>query len=154
MNTINDNSSVAADVKPVGPTALHIEAKFPVVPALVYELLTNGTKFGEVTGQPGKGGETEGVPFSLFDGWLTGRQVELIPNEMIAQAWRFQNWESGIYSMIRFKLLPEGNGTRLILDQDGIPAVFHEHVKTNWDGFYFAPFRKHFQQLLRDSQPK
>jgi len=154
MNTINDNSNVAVDEKLVGPTVIHLEVKFPVAPALVYELFTNGAKFGEVTGQPGKGGGSTGAFFSLFDGWLQGRQVELIPNELIAQAWRFMDWEPGIYSMVRFKLIPEGNGTRLILDQDGVPAAFHEHVKTNWDGFYFAPFRKHFQQMLRDLQPQ
>jgi hypothetical protein len=34
------------------------------------------------------------------------------------------------------------------MDQDGVPAQFQEHVRTNWDGFYFAPFRKHFANQL------
>ena len=50
-----------------------LEAKFPVAPERVYELLTNGAKFGEVTGQPGKGGGSTGTFLSLFDGWLQGR---------------------------------------------------------------------------------
>ena len=28
------------------------------------------------------------------------------------------------------------------MDQDGVPDEFHEHVKTNWKGFYFEPFSK------------
>jgi len=151
METINDVSNVAVDEKLVGASVIHLEAKFPVAPEYLYELLTNGAKFGDVTGQPGKGGGSTGAYFSLFDGWLQGRQVELVPNEMIAQAWRFMDWEPGIYSMVRFKLEREGKGTRLVLDQDGVPAAFHEHVKTNWEGFYFAPFRKHFQNVVRES---
>jgi activator of HSP90 ATPase len=124
---------------------IHHEVTFNAAPERIYELLTNGAKFGEVTGRPGKGGGAPGALFTLFDGWLEGRQVELVPNELVAQAWRFRDWEPGIYSMVRFKLIPEGAGTKLVLDQEGVPAAFHEHVRTNWDGFYFAPLRKHFE---------
>jgi activator of HSP90 ATPase len=123
---------------------IHQEVTINAPPDRIYELLTNGAKFGDVTGKPGKGGGAPGAFFSLFDGWLQGRQVELVANERIAQAWRFMDWEPGIYSAVRFELKPEGTGTRIILDQDGVPEAFHEHVKTNWDGFYFAPFKKHF----------
>ena len=30
------------------------------------------------------------------------------------------------------------------VDQDGVPDDVHEHVRTNWTGFYFDPFIKHF----------
>jgi activator of HSP90 ATPase len=123
---------------------IHQEVTINAPPDRIYELLTNGAKFGDATGKPGKGGGAPGAFFSLFDGWLQGRQVELVANERIAQAWRFMDWEPGIYSAVRFELKPEGTGTRIILDQDGVPEAFHEHVKTNWDGFYFAPFKKHF----------
>jgi uncharacterized protein YndB with AHSA1/START domain len=65
---------------------IHHEVTFNTSPERVYELLTNGAKFGDVTGQPGKGGGSTGAFFSLCDGWLQGRQVELVPNELIAQA--------------------------------------------------------------------
>ena len=123
---------------------IHHEVTINAPPDRIYELLTNGAKFGDVTGKPGKGGGAPGAFFSLFDGWLQGRQVDLVANERVAQAWRFMDWEPGIYSAVRFELKPEGTGTRIILDQDGVPEAFHEHVKTNWDGFYFAPFKKHF----------
>ena len=123
---------------------IHHEVTVNAAPERIYELLTNGAKFGDVTGKPGKGGGAAGAFFSLFEGWLQGRQVELVPNELIAQAWRFMDWEPGIYSMVRFQLKPEGKGTKIILDQDGVPEAVYEHVKTNWEGFYFAPFKKHF----------
>jgi activator of HSP90 ATPase len=123
---------------------IHHEVTLNASPELVYEVLTNGAKFAEVTGKPAKGGESTGAAFSLFDGWLQGRQVELVPNELIAQAWRFMDWDPGVYSMVRFQLKPEGKGTRVILDQGGVPQAVHEHVRTNWDGFYFDAFKKHF----------
>jgi len=98
-------------------------------------------------GQPGKGGGAPGAYFSLFDGWLEGRQVELVPNERISQAWRFTDWEPGVYSMVRFTLADENGATKMVVDQDGVPDDVHEHVRTNWHGFYFEPFVKHFAGL-------
>jgi activator of HSP90 ATPase len=124
---------------------IHLETAIPAAaPEQVYELLTNGAKFGDVTGQPGKGGGAPGAYFSLFNEWLEGRQIELVPGERIAQAWRFTNWEPGVYSIVRFTLTTDGEGTKLTVDQDGVPDDVHEHVRTNWRAFYFEPFIKHF----------
>jgi uncharacterized protein YndB with AHSA1/START domain len=120
------------------------EATFPAAPERVYELLTNGVKLGEVTGRPGKGGGSAGAYFSLFDEWLEGRQIELVPGERVVQAWRFTEWDPGVYSIVRFTLTREGEGTRLTVDQDGYPAELHEHLATNWRPFYFDPMTKHF----------
>ena len=121
---------------------IHLEVSLPASPERYYEFLINGAKFGDVTGQPGKGGGSEGAYFELFGDWLHGRQIELKKNERVTQAWRFKDWDPGVYSMVRFTLTPEGQGTRLTMDQDGVPDEFHEHVKTNWKGFYFDPFSK------------
>jgi hypothetical protein len=54
MTTVNEDLNVAAGEygNPIG--GIYLEAKFPVAPERVYELLINGAKFGEITGQPGK----------------------------------------------------------------------------------------------------
>ncbi|HEY2580218.1 MAG TPA: SRPBCC domain-containing protein, partial [Mucilaginibacter sp.] len=89
-------------------TMIHLEAVFPAAKEGVYALLTNGEKFAEATGRPGSGGEIEGAGFSLFGGWLVGRQIELVPNERIVQAWRFAEWEPGVFSLVKFTFVPEG----------------------------------------------
>lgn len=118
---------------------IHLQTTVPAAPEHIYELLTNGAKLGDVTGMPGKGGGAEGAYFSLFGGWVTGRQIELVPNERITQAWRMTDWEPGVYSLVRFTLTAEGTGTALTVDQDNVPQAVHEHVRTNWTGFYFEP---------------
>ena len=51
------------------------EVTFPVSPERVYELLTDSSKFAEATGRPATIGETEGYTFSIFGGYISGRQV-------------------------------------------------------------------------------
>jgi hypothetical protein len=65
--------------------SIHQETTIPAFPEQVYELLTNGVKFGEVAGKTGKGGGTEGTWFTVHGGWVEGRQIELIPNERVSR---------------------------------------------------------------------
>ena len=45
---------------------IHLEVSLPASPERYYEFLINGAKFGDVTGQPGKGGGSEGAYSSVI----------------------------------------------------------------------------------------
>ncbi|MED4584726.1 SRPBCC domain-containing protein [Brevibacillus choshinensis] len=59
--------------------------------------------------------------------------------EGIVQAWRVANWEEGISSLVKFALIEEGNGIRLVFDQTGIPDGQKERLETGWHENYWKP---------------
>lgn len=129
---------------------IHQEVTFQASPARVYELLTNSERFAAATDKPASIGAEEGSAFSIFGGHISGRNIELIYGSRVVQAWRSVDWEPGVYSLVRFTLTPDGNGTRLTLDHDAYPsgkspmyATWHEHLSTNWPVFYFEPFTRY-----------
>jgi uncharacterized protein YndB with AHSA1/START domain len=129
--------------------SIHQEVTFSAAPGRVYELLTDGDTFAAATGQPAEIGG-EGATFSIFGGHIQGRQIELVPGQRVIQAWRGADWDPGVYSIVRFTLTPEGNGTRLALDHEAYPQgksplypSWHEHLATNWPVFYFEPIAKY-----------
>ena len=122
--------------------SIHQEATFTVGPERIYELLTNGVKFGDVTGKPGKGGGSEGAYFSLFGDWLEGRQIELVPNERIVQAWRAGGWDPGVYSIAKFELVEQGGGTKIVFDHGAFPKGNGEHLAAGWKMNYWEPLEK------------
>jgi activator of HSP90 ATPase len=132
----------------ISNTSYHSETVFSTESEKIFELLTNGAKFGDVTGMSGKGGGTQGAFFSLFGDFVTGRQIELIPNERIVQAWRMMDWEPGVYSLVQFSFIPEGDNTKLVIDHYGYPERHADHIATNWEPFYLTPFAKHFERNL------
>ena len=81
-------------------------------------------------------------PFSLFGGHITGRQVELVPNQLVVQAWRAKTWPAGVYSIARFELSAEGANTRLVFDHDGFPADMKDHLAAGWTSNYWEPMHK------------
>jgi activator of HSP90 ATPase len=82
--------------------------------------------------------ETGGA-FTIFGGHIVGRQIELVPNVRIVQAWRPVDWEPGIYSLARFDLAREGLGTRLVFAHSGFPKGQAEHLAQGWRANYWQP---------------
>ena len=129
--------------------SIHQEAIIDAAPEQVYAVLTDGEKFAAATGQPARLSGREGDEFALFGGRVEGRQIELVPGECVVQAWRFggahpETWDAGVYSVLRFTLRPEGEATRLVIDHDGIPSEWQEHIASGYPTFYQGPLAKYF----------
>ena len=123
--------------------SIHQEVSFAASPAKVYRALLDSTEFAAFTGMPAEIGSEEGAAFICFGTFILGRQVELIPNQRIIQAWRVFNWPEGVYSMARFELQAEDGGTKLVFDQTGVPDDAVEHIDSGWHEKYWNPLQKY-----------
>lgn len=111
-------------------------------PSRVFDLLTNADSFSRMSGgAPTSIDATPGGPFSLFGGAIEGRTVELVAVERVVQAWRPASWPAGQYSLVRFDLRPEADGTRVTMEHVGYPADQHDHLETGWQKNYMEPLR-------------
>ena len=129
--------------------SIHQEALIDATPLEVYAYLTDGEAFAAATGMAARLEDRAGSAFSLFDGRVEGRQIELVPGERVVQAWRFGEahpdvWAPGVYSIVRVTLTAEGDRTRFVVDHDAIPAEWHEHIETGYPLFYAEPMTRHF----------
>jgi activator of HSP90 ATPase len=122
----------------------HREANIPADPTHVYDVLADAQALSALSGMDGQSAPCAGDEFTAFNGYVVGRQIELVPGERIVQAWRFPVWAPGTYSIVRFSLIPQQGQTRLVIDQDGEPADWHDHIQKNWSTFYLDPINGHF----------
>ena len=121
---------------------IHQEETFEANPARVYQALVDATEFAKLSGAPATGTAAEGGSFSLFGGHITGRQIELVPNRLVVQAWRAKTWPAGVYSIARFELQGDGSKTRVVFDHDGFPADMKDHLTAGWISNYWEPMHK------------
>jgi activator of HSP90 ATPase len=137
--------------------SIHQEPVFNASRMRVYEALTDAKQFDKVVQlsgvmtsgmlPPGANKSTEisrevGGAFAFFGGYITGRHIELVPNERIVQAWRSGAWQPGIYSIARFELVEQGSGTKIMFDHTGFPVGTAEHLAAGWKGNYWLPLGK------------
>lgn len=119
---------------------IHQEVTIHGAPDVVFDVLMSSEKFAEMTG--GRAAEISremGGEVSLFDGAISGRNVELMPGKRIVQAWRSNDWPEGVYSIVRFELGGEGDRTRLVFDQAGHPDEATEMLSGGWHQMYWEP---------------
>ena len=74
---------------------------------------------------------------------MTGRKVQLIPNQRIVQAWRVVTWPEGVYSIARFQLKAQDSGTRLVFDHTGFPEEERDHLAAGWESHYWTLLKKY-----------
>jgi activator of HSP90 ATPase len=134
--------------------AIHQEPVFTASPQRVYEALLDAKQFNKVIelsgvmqtlhlpNVPVEISPDEGGPFKLFGGYITGRNVELIPAKRIVQAWRAGSWDVGIYSIARFDFVENGSGTRIAFDHTGFPNDAAESLASGWKKHYWEPLQK------------
>jgi activator of HSP90 ATPase len=135
--------------------SIHQESVFKVSRKRVYDALTDTKQFDQIIQlspemQAGKSFGTSptaisrepGGAFSIFGGHIIGRQIELIPNVRIVQAWRVVDWDPGVYSIAKFELIEEGPGTKLVCDHTGFPKGQAEHLAEGWKSHYWDSLEK------------
>jgi len=138
-----------------GAEAIHQEVNFKASPKRIYEvlldakefqkvqMLSEATKTMDLTAKPAVINLQPGGEFSLFGAYIVGRQVELVLNQRIVQAWRTANWSPGVYSIARFELAAQGSGTRLVFDHTGFPIGTGAHLAAGWKANYWQPLARY-----------
>ncbi len=113
----------------------------------MYEALLDSKQFTDFSGGRVAVINRElGGTFSLFDGHIIGRNLELVPGRRIVQAWRVVPWPEGVYSIARFDLNPQGSVTHLVFDHTGFPTELAEHLASGWQENYWAEMRAYLSK--------
>jgi activator of HSP90 ATPase len=124
-------------------TTIHQEVEYGAAPGRIYGVLLDSGKFSACTGLAAVISPDEGGAFSMFGGIIVGRNVELVPDKRIVQAWRPAYWKPGVYSLVKFELVPKGAGTTVVLDHTGFPRGLYGGLSSGWGERYWDPLRKY-----------
>jgi activator of HSP90 ATPase len=132
--------------------AIHQELLFNASPQRVYGALTNGKSFDAITrlsdgdallkasgAKPTAINGEVGGTFTLFGGYVTGRNLEMLPDERLVQAWRAGSWKPGAFSIAAFSFVKEGTKTKLLFDHRGFPDGEGASLAQGWHSHYWGP---------------
>jgi activator of HSP90 ATPase len=127
---------------------LHMQTVIPGVrPRDVYEAWLDNRSHGEFTGGPAEIDPTTGGRFSIYDGYITGSNLELEPFSRIVQSWRTTEFpEDAPDSRLEVTLTSVPEGCRLTIDQTNLPDDQVESYKSGWMEYYFNPLCRYFSR--------
>ena len=101
----------------------------------VYNAMTNPLMIEIWTGEPVVMSTEPGSAFEIWDGAITGENLEFVEDKLIVQKWFFGEEED---STVTFKLHSDRKGTLVELHQTNIPDGAYENIVEGWDQEYFG----------------
>jgi activator of HSP90 ATPase len=133
---------VPADPANQARTSLHMDVEIKAAPQRIYEALMDAKQFAAFSGLPAEIDAKAGGAFSMFQGQIIGRNVDLVAGQRIIQAWRATHWNADIYSIAKFELKPSAAGTTVVLDHTGFPTGEYDALLWGWGNHYWEPLKK------------
>jgi activator of HSP90 ATPase len=120
--------------------------KYYVVPALPEELylaLTTPVTIHLWSGSEAEMSTEPGSEFSLFEGSISGINLEFIKDKKIVQQWYFGDQQEA--SIVTIKLHPDKHGTSVELKHTNIPDEDYENIVHGWDEYYFGALQEFYE---------
>lgn len=111
-------------------------------PSDVYAALTNPVTIELWSGYPAVMSEEPGSEFSLWEGDISGRNIEFEKDRKIVQEWYFGSREEK--SVVTITIKPEGGKSLVTVEQTNIPDDDFENISEGWSEFYMGAINAFF----------
>ncbi len=125
--------------------AFEVSAIILSTPEKIYQAWLDSKQHGEMTGGAADVSAVEGEAFQAWDGYIQGKNLNLIPNQRIVQSWRTSEFEdSEEDSRLEILLEEAEGGTKLTIKHSNLPAHGGQY-EAGWDESYFQPMKIYFE---------
>lgn len=125
-------------------------AEFPATPQELFEIYMDSKKHSEATMAKATVSRKAGGKFKAFDGMLAGRNLIVIPNRLIVQAWRATHWgKDDPDSILVLKFSQTNRGGRIDLVHTNVPDHDRLGVKKGWHFYYWNPWREYLKKKAK-----
>lgn len=112
----------------------------------IFEAWLEGESHAEMTGSPATGSATVGSKFTAWDGYISGKVLEVRPYEKIVMSWRTSEFsEDDADSRLEVRFVAESDElTEVVIIHSDLPEGTGGKYDEGWSNFYFEPMRKTF----------
>ena len=121
------------------------KVKFKTSPETLYEIFMDSKKHTQATGGKAVISRKIGGSFTAWDGYLSGKNLFLVPGKTIVQSWRsseFKKDDPDSILVLTFEKAP--GGCLLTMTHTAITARSESYAK-GWKDFYWKPIAKYLK---------
>ena len=116
--------------------------KINAEPSDVYSALTNPFTIEIWSGYPAQMSEEPGSEFSLWEGDITGKNLEFIRDRKVVQEWYFG--EQKDKSIVTITIQPDREDSQVTVEHTNIPDDDFDDIAEGWREYYFGAIMNFF----------
>jgi uncharacterized protein YndB with AHSA1/START domain len=129
------------------PYTFTLTATIPASPEEIYQAWLDSIGHSEMTGGEAEMSDLVGAEVSAWDGYISGRNLELVSGERIVQSWRTSEFgDEQEDSVITVVLQEIGGVTLLTLEHSNVPDEQRDYEEDGWQSNYFEPMVAYFSE--------
>jgi uncharacterized protein YndB with AHSA1/START domain len=133
------------------PYTFSLTAIIPASPVEIYQAWLDSVGHSEMTGGEATMSDEVGAEVTAWDGYISGRNLELVPGERIVQSWRTSEFgDADADSIITVVLREVDEGTLLTLEHSNVPDEHKSYEEGGWQSNYFEPMVAYFSEVEGD----
>jgi len=114
---------------------------FKAAPHEVYDALMDSDRHSAFTNSEAQISRAVGGEYSAYDGYISGKNLKLVPNQKIVQTWRAVDWPEGYFSVVAVLLTKDPEGTRLDFTHADLLDGTLEEFTQGWIDNYWEPLK-------------
>jgi len=118
-----------------------------VSPKQVYEAYVDPKKHSEFTDSKATGKPVVGGKFTAWDGYISGKFLELEAGKRVVQEWTSTDFPEGYPPSkleLTFREVPKG--TEIVMVHSNVPKEVADDAADGWTEFYWEPMKKYFKK--------
>ncbi|MCF8262326.1 MAG: SRPBCC domain-containing protein [Melioribacteraceae bacterium] len=121
---------------------------FNISPELLYIAWLDEDQHSEMTGGAAEISDEIGAEFAAWDGYITGKNLELKFGKKILQSWRTSEFpQEAEDSLLEIIFERDKDGTKLTLKHSNLQPGDGEKYKSGWIEHYFNPMKDYFEEM-------
>ena len=129
-------------------TTIKQSIRFKASPHEIYQALLDAKEHSAFTGGIAKITPVVGAAFEAYDGYITGRNLQLKEDKKIVQAWRAEEdgWPEDLFSRVTIELKETKTGTEVSFTQTGVPIAHAKSIRDGWEEYYWRPLKRMLEE--------
>ncbi len=116
-------------------------------PEALFDTYLDSKRHAAVIGSKVSISRDVGRSFTAFDGGLTGRNLMIVPKQLIVQAWRGEQWKATDADSILILIFNKATGgARINLIHANVPDHQYTIIHGGWRQHYWNPWKAYLKR--------
>lgn len=120
--------------------------KFKASPKMLFEMYMDEKKHGLITKSKAVVSRKEGGSFSVHGGYIKGKNLRIIPGQLVVQTWRGLDWskkDMDSIFILRFEAVKGGGMVTMV--HSNVADHHAGHLTKGWKDHYWKPWAKYLK---------
>jgi activator of HSP90 ATPase len=117
----------------------------------LYSMFLDSKHHSALTGgNPAKISAKEGAKFDVHNGYIVGKNLQLIKNRLIVQSWYASDWaKTDVESTFILLFEQKAKDTTITMVHANVPDNQYDGIKQGWIDYYWTPWKKYLTTLKK-----